>query len=603
MRGNYSLSGNKKAIRKVVGDVRQTQLITSFGCGAIVDFVTRTVMIAGIDKWDWAVRSPKNQYIIKNESLQSLLDVEYFVKPKVDEKRTAMYMAKSKDIPAYVFPEVLYCTHCHRLINYSKLDHQTGKQLSCTWCKRRTLLPSSFVAVCAMGHIEDFPYSLWVHRGKECPKSKTPELKLINAGGKSGLSNLLVVCLSCNEKRGMQGAFMEDALVNIKKCESSSPWLHKYQKIDCPEKLRTRMRTSTNVHFPVTVSALSIPPWSAKMFRVLEGYYDILKVTDEDNRIRIIEELISFEFPAVPVSDIFTAFKEMEKIKESSGKKTQKQIYKDEYSTFIRDVDTSEEFSAQAMDVPIRYRSLIKRVVAVDKLTEVVALKGFVRVNAWSGDIEDERIAKLSTSNKPWLPAIKMSGEGIFIEFEAAALKKWAETIQGYYDIMKHNLDDSYFTNERFSEQYVLLHTFAHLLIHQLSIECGYSAASIKEKIYSTFFDDDFEMNGILIYTASSDSDGSLGGLVTQSDPDKLATLFDGMISNARWCSSDPLCISSFGENGQGVNSLNYAACYSCALLPETSCEFRNLLLDRGSVIGRQDKEDLGIINYLGIEV
>ena len=142
-----------------------------------------------------------------------------------------------------------------------------------------------------------------------------------------------------------------------------------------------------------------------------------------------------------------------------------------------------------------------------------------------------------------------------------------------------------------------MLHTFSHLLIRQLANECGYSTASMKERIYSTFLSHSGKneiMNGILIYTASSDCDGSLGGLISAAqNTDKLHDILENMLTKAAWCSGDPLCISS---TEQGFDSLNYSACHDCVLLPETSCEFRNVLLDRVSIVGRPEEPQLGLM-------
>ena len=157
---------------------------------------------------------------------------------------------------------------------------------------------------------------------------------------------------------------------------------------------------------------------------------------------------------------------------------------------------------------------------------------------------------------------------------------------------------NSGFKNPRYSPQYVMLHTFVHLLIRQISNECGYSAASLSEKIYSTFTEEENneEMMGVLIYLSTSDSDGSLGGLVNVVDNIELMdNVLKNMLREAKWCSGDPIC--SLSEH-QGYNSLNYAACHACTLLPETSCEFRNLFLDRISIVGNSDKPELGIMGY-----
>lgn len=117
----------------------------------------------------------------------------------------------------------------------------------------------------------------------------------------------------------------------------------------------------------------------------------------------------------------------------------------------------------------------------------------------------------------------------------------------------------------------------------------------MSEKIYSTFKDkqNSSEMYGVLIFLTSSDSDGSLGGLISiAEDIEMLDFVLKNMLREAIWCSGDPLCISS---EHQGFNSLNYAACHDCVLLPETSCEFRNVLLDRASIVGKIEKPQLGI--------
>jgi hypothetical protein len=64
-------------------------------------------------------------------------------------------------------------------------------------------------------------------------------------------------------------------------------------------------------------------------------------------------------------------------------------------------------------------------------------------------------------------------------------------------------------------------------------------------------------------------------------------------INDARWCSTDPVCMDA-GEKGQGPDSCNLAACHGCALLPETSCEEFNRFLDRGLVIGTFDDQSVG---------
>ncbi len=140
--------------------------------------------------------------------------------------------------------------------------------------------------------------------------------------------------------------------------------------------------------------------------------------------------------------------------------------------------------------------------------------------------------------------------------------------------------------------RFVLLHTLGHLLINELIFACGYSSASLRERLYVSAAPGR-EMAGLLIYTAAGDSEGTMGGLVRMSRPENLRAIFASAISDARWCSTDPVCMDA-GEKGQGPDSCNLAACHGCALLPETSCEEFNRFLDRGLVIGTFAEPNLG---------
>ena len=189
-----------------------------------------------------------------------------------------------------------------------------------------------------------------------------------------------------------------------------------------------------------------------------------------------------------------------------------------------------------------------------------------------------------------------MYGEGIFFEFNDEKLKSWAEDpeIQRRALSMGKAYKASFFRRwERgnLRPEYVLIHTFAHVFINQLSYECGYGSSSIRERIYCEQNDNQFNMNGVLIYTASGDSEGSLGGLVRQGEQGRLEDTIISALKNALWCSSDPVCIQS---HGQGPDSCNLAACHNCAILPETCCETGNRLLDRGMLIGTIDNPDIG---------
>ena len=243
------------------------------------------------------------------------------------------------------------------------------------------------------------------------------------------------------------------------------------------------------------------------------------------------------------------------------------------------DYDDPEDvqFRIARATVPEFLEDYIEDIVLAKRLREVLALRGFRRITPEQPNADDDRFkgyhlsgdcVPLSDVELNWLPAIEMLGEGLFIKIREDALEEWEDAFENEYQPMRTRLEHSNVGCENFSARYVLLHTLSHLLIRQLSLECGYSGASIKERIYSTYPESDVKMAGILLYTSSSDSDGSLGGLVRKGLPESFEMIFRNMLQEASWCSSDPICIES---HAQGYDSLNYAACHACSLLPETS--------------------------------
>ena len=129
----------------------------------------------------------------------------------------------------------------------------------------------------------------------------------------------------------------------------------------------------------------------------------------------------------------------------------------------------------------------------------------------------------------------------------------------------------------------VAVHTLAHVLIDQVALDAGYPAASIRERL---FVDD--TMAGILMYTATSDSAGSLGGVAAHAEPEKFGRAMTEGLRRLSWCSSDPVCIESLAS---GTDALNLAACHACVLVPETSCELNNSFLDRALLFGTQEDD------------
>lgn len=595
----------KPTNKRVVGSVRQSQLITTFGVGSMVDFVSHTAMTSGTDAWTWATDESQR---IHNINLQHLLGVKYFVKPKVSVKEH-ISDKDSPDVPATIFPLWMYCPSCKRLMPASEKRLSKGKFV-CTCGEKKYLVPSRFVLVCPEGHIEDFPYSWWVHeaQGNTKDPQKNHDLKMYYVGNRTDMDSLFIEC-SCGAKRTMKGASSKNAFAGFG-CSGNRPWLGDHEKChagESGEHPQMRIRNESSVYFSATVSALSIPPWGTKiskyMFQKLQDIARVMNLNDENNREILIELIVRQtheKFPLISKSDICDHLNKLLKNENSAEEITLPRIMEDEYmalSTPYSDEHNSDYLSHEEA-VPDEYAHIIDNIISCDRLTVVTAMVGFKRLTAPTS-YNDPGLCKISKTKKEWYPGIEMRGEGIFIIFNQELLRKWCNHYGSRYDAMQSKLEASYFHNEMFSPQYVFLHSFAHLFIRELSNVCGYSSASLKERVYSSYSNSDKQMAGILIYTSTADSDGSLGGLTEQAKKVNMKRILNSMVERGKWCSSDPICYTS---KDQGAMALNYAACFACTLLPETSCEFHNALLDRCAVCGRPDDEKIGVMNWKASE-
>lgn len=586
--------GRKKTVKKA-GTLRQGQFLTTFGCGAIVDLPGESVILAGTDFWK---NHEDDSFRLYEENLQQFLGVDYFVKPPESLNETGQ--PTGYGIPAFRFPNWMYCPKCKRLAPARKFGF-VGKP-RCGKCKSR-LVPSRFVIACENGHLDDFPYEWWVHGGK-CTESRPRELFIEMSGEKSTLDSIIIKCNSCEKKcrRSMAGSFGPDALKGLK-CLGRRPWLRDRDKEECDKTPRTMQRGATNLHFAITASALSIPPWSQKIQIELGKVWGKLRplMNDPSTFKNVVN---AWKLPrkcgCTPEQLLDEANRKLNQ-ENVNEQKSWQDILEGEYRAFIQGSDDEKgEFKTRTVPVPEFMQEYIDQVVLALRLREVMALRGFKRINP-DYDIDDSStFNRLSRETKNWLPAIELKGEGIFIKFNLEKLREWERRpeVQHRFSHMKEFTHHSMIKGPGISPRYVLLHTFSHLLIRQMILQCGYSSASIKERIYSTFVGekDSLDMAGILLYTATNDSEGSLGGLVREGDPSRLDTTLRQMLETASWCSADPLCIQS---TGQGLDALNLAACHSCTLLPETSCEARNCYLDRGALVGALDNTSMGFFSPL----
>ena len=562
----------------LIGEIQRSQLITTYGIGSIYDALDYSVIIAGLEKW-----RPENTEILQEERLQKKLGVKFFRQPKVIDGVPT--------IPSYRFPEWVFCPKCKSLKPIYELQDRTEKK--CARCKEK-YIPARFIVSCSKGHLDDFPWIWWVHKGQSCER---PKLKIHTTGRTTSLAGIMVSCENegCGASRTLEGIFGKNALRGLK-CRGKRPWLGPGNKEDCDETPRVLQRGSASVYYSVTESAISIPPFSERIQIFLREFEDEIKYLSEDTLPDYFAAKLQKTGENFRVKDLIEVA--LKRKDPQDKEETDIDLRHAEYEALCHPgaMNAKDEFAAEEGDVPFLYREQIARLVLVHRLREVRALTGFRRIEP------DGEIAAISQKPQNWRPAAEMKGEGLFIEMNRQAMAEWIAKAEPASLRRVENLETMRLEQRRRSRpwaeqriitpQFLLIHTMAHILIQQLILDCGYSSSALRERLYINDGSDGCpEMSGFLIYTATSDSEGSLGGLVRQGVRSRFSEVMSKALEQARWCSNDPLCMES---EGQGHNSLNLAACHSCCLLPETSCELRNCYLDRGVVIGTDGRAETG---------
>lgn len=601
--------------------IRRSQLVSPWGVGAIVPFSNdESLMIAGLHAWNYG--NAENDFKINDERLRNRLGVEELRLPPDFRTRENDSVNYNMTIPAVRFPRWLYCPWCgemHKTTSFatvqrcSAIQWESGRKCDSNRKYKRILIPERFVVVCPDGHIDDFPIAEWVHFGSEHEYNENTCTIRRSTGGKSAsLAGIYYTC-TCGAKKSLAGATSKDGLNRINYvCSGSMPWLatNEASRVTCGKTdVRVLLRGATNVWFGNVVSSIYIPleimSQTQRILRNVDSNLDIVLSTRVDGKlnfdlIKILATRENIDDPRMLEQAFLNKiqYQENPTVEENIEDNITEDEYRlSEYQILKRSNGNAQlDFLSQNKNITEYDQCLhpyFNSISLVPKLKEVRAFVGFSRLEPKNEKPRDSR-KKLSIKEEKWLPAIEVFGEGLFFELKEEALNRWAsrEFVKNRINALNANLQESFRPLDGdLDPRFVLIHTLAHLVINQISLDCGYGSASLRERVYCPTTSSNIEMNGFLIYTASGDSEGSLGGLVRQGKPGTIENIIMTAIKNAEWCSSDPICISSIG---QGPDSCNLAACYNCCLLPETSCEFGNKMLDRGVVVGMLDNPEMG---------
>jgi hypothetical protein len=600
-----------------VGEVRPSQLMYTYGIGALVDLPKLSVIVSGLD--DWQLNPEYCCTIAESRLLQAvqfhLHNVERMVSPPMvtDESGDTNPDAPSfyVGVPVATFPRWMVCPRCRLLAplssNLFKLDESIYhpdrtcyRHTNCQKWDEPEVIPARFLAACENGHLDDFPWVEFCHRGKEniCD---SPQLRLYERGPSGEARDLEVRCETCNKNRRMSDAFGFENRKNMPLCTGRRPHLRDYDPEECKLPIRAIILGASNTWFPVSLSTIAIPVSPDIIMRLVEEQWAKLRNVTSLEVVAFLRN--SGELGRLSQSSdhkIFDAIQSYRTSEQSDDTRSKPDLKTPEWKVFIEhdpNLNDGENFRLRAVQPPSVARDFIQQVVLAERLREVTALVGFTRIDS-GGEQEDPELdiptstAPLSRNSPTWVPASEVRGEGIFIQFAEARIQAWLDR----KEIQERNA--LFFeAHKRWCEtrgieepaksfpgmRYILLHSFSHALMRQLSLECGYSAASIRERIYSCSPAGEKEaMAGILIYTSAPDSEGTLGGLVNLGEPENMGVHILQALEHAQLCASDPLC-AEHAPSQQG-RTIHGAACHACLFAPETSCERGNRYLDRSTL-------------------
>lgn len=581
--------------RKAHGQIRRSQVITTWGPGALLDLPHHAAIVGGLDTWPKIssleeIDEPRLSR--KLQSMTGLTSPQLYAPPSESSDPSQPQVG----IGAWRFPEWFVVQEdakgeqhlrSRRLVNRRALDEKNRFE-------GRQVVPTRFVRACPKGHIDDIGWKQFVHGDNKCSR----QLWLDETGTSGDLGDLRVRC-ECGQSKGMHEASILD-LNPLGICQGRRPWLGLRASEGCNQPSRLLIRTAANAYFPQVMSVLSLPERGSAISAVVSELWDDLRIVDDAGDLAFLKKKPRNAELLAPFSDEDV----MEAIRERrAGRASEKPVKQVELDAILSapegfgdDVPVDPNFHARRLPDRAWRRSKrvdgIQSVIQLHRLREVQSLIGFTRFEAVTPDIDGEYesdVERASLAIEPkWFPAVENRGEGLFVQLRASAIASWLERpgVTTRLDHLRQG-HDRWMEERKIKLQrpfpggpYVLLHTLSHLLIQSLSMRSGYPASSIRERIYADIAEGQY---GILLYTGTPDAEGTLGGLVQQARHIE-SHLADAM-RMAALCSNDPICAQHDPAESLEGRPLHGAACHGCTLISETSCEMRNDYLDRALVV------------------
>ena len=609
--------------------IRLSQLIGYYGPGAMLDLPDRSVLVLGLDHWDQRrdafrlIEEPRLSRLLRlrlegDNRLATSGDPQLRTPPLDlrDPRRP------SPKIRATIFPRWFACDAVpgdppdrRRLVRFQQLEPPKRLEHRGDDGKRRHVSPIRFVCGCEDGHLQDVDWRRVVHQGTP-GREGCQEPLWLEDGGTSGDPRQTRIYCECGASLSLNDLFQPGRLGQ---CWAEWPWIENGRDPNgCGHMLRLLTRSATNTYFPQVTRVISLPASVDQLADLVSSIWSALQTCSSAEDVKLARRFnpqVAATLEGHSDNDVWARIAAMR-----SANSKNDQAEDPRLAEFAVLASGQPLIGTASPDALLHAETLprvdwdptnsttlrgISSLVAVHRLREVACLYGFTRFEpapVMTEEFEDVGLAVRGAPlarNPMWLPAVEQFGEGLFLTFDRDALRSWQSRPQVRDRIALLRLGADRWVQQRrqrgdnisdrairdqLRPEYLLAHSLAHALITEVAMDCGYPASSIRERIYiSPSLGDTIPAVGLLIYTASAGNQGTLGGLVEVSR--RFGYVLDAALERQRLCSSDPVCADHDPAGAADDRTLHGAACHGCLVIAETSCEARNLFLDRALLV------------------
>lgn len=619
--------------------IRMSQLVGMFGPGAMLDLPDRSVLVLGLDQWEMQGRGAFQK--IEEPRLQRLLhlrlkDDDRIAGDKPPEFRTPPINKQDPRTPspavrATVFPRWFACEalpgdapNRRRLVRFQDLEAPKRVAHLGPDGRRREVSPIRFVCGCENGHLQDVEWRRVVHQKPSNGAADAADtagacrkpMWLEDSGTSADPRDTRIVC-ECGASLSLEELFQPGRLGA---CFGERPWISSINRDPngCDKTLRLLTRSATNTYFAQVARVISLPQAVDALARSLETVWTDIqecKSVDDVKQAKKFNSVVRANLQDYPDEEVLSRILSKAggpaPVDEAEDPKAAEYHLLASGQALIGASSSNAHLHAETLSRSVwdpdgdPQLSGIQAVVAVHRLREVACLYGFTRFEPAplsSDELEDVGLAVRGAplaDSPDWLPAVEQFGEGIFIQFSPDLLsawlarpivldrsrrlqegvRKWAEAKRAAGSAVSQSQ-----LTLRAQPEYIMAHSLSHALMSEVAIDCGYPASALKERIYVLpRLPREAIRCGVLIYTASAGNQGTLGGLVEVTH--RFGRILKSALERARLCSGDPVCADHDPVHAQDDRMLHGAACHGCLLISETSCEARNVSLDRALLV------------------